>query len=130
MPRKKDKLVRVTAVEILPPESSSSLLVEQDTRLQRLVQEEVARILVQKENNLLQPWFTSAAFAQEVRRQQTVEERFKFADFFEGEGCLRCRRHTPQHAGNGLCLRCRNWFVYKLKHYMKKRRERTQRGER
>ncbi len=63
MPRKKDKLVRVTAVEILPPESSSSLLVEQDARLQRLVQEEVARILAQKENNLLQPWFTSSAFA-------------------------------------------------------------------
>ena len=130
MPRKKDKLVRVTAVEILPPESSSSLLVEQDARLQRIVQEEVARILVQKENNLLQPWFTSSAFAQEVRRQQTVEERFKFADFFESEGCLRCRKHTPQHAGNGLCLRCRNWFVYKLKQYMKMRRQRTQRGER
>ena len=130
MARRKDKLIRVAAVEILPPESSSSLLVEQDARLQRLVQEEVARILVQKENNLLQPWFTSAAFAQEVRRQQTVEERFKFADFFEGEGCLRCRRHTPQHAGNSLCQRCRPWFVDKLKHHMKKRRERTQRGER
>ncbi len=130
MTQRKEKLVRVTAVEILPPESSSSLLVEQDARLQRLVQEEVARILVQKENNLLQPWFTSPAFAQEVRRQQTVEERFKFADFFEGEGCLRCRRHTPQHAGNSLCLRCRNWFMYRLKHHMKKRRERTQRGER
>ena len=130
MTQGKEKLVRVTAVEILPPESSSSLLVEQDARLQRIVQEEVARILVQKENNLLQPWFTSPAFAQEVRRQQTVEERFKFADFFEGEGCLRCRRHTPQHAGNGLCLRCRAWFVYRLKHYMKNRRQRTQRGER
>ena len=130
MARRKDKLVRVTAVEILPPESSSSLLVEQDVRLQRLVQEEVARILVQKENNLLQPWFTSPAFAQEVRRQQTVEERFKFADFFEGEGCLRCRRKTHQHAGNSLCQRCRPWFVDKLKHHMKKRRERTQRGER
>ena len=130
MPRRKDKLVRVTAVEILPHESSSSLLVEQDARLQRLVQEEVARILAQKENNLLQPWFTSPAFAQEVRRQQTVEERFKFADFFEWEGCLRCRKQTPQHAGNGLCLRCRNWFVYRLKHHMKKRRQRTQRGER
>ena len=130
MTQRKDKLVRVTAVEILPPESSSSLLVEQDARVQRLVQEEVARILVQKENNLLQPWFTSPAFAQEVRRQQTVEERFKFSDFFDGEGCLRCRRQTPQHAGNSLCLRCRNWFVYRLKHYMKMRRQRTQRGER
>ncbi|KKK58074.1 hypothetical protein LCGC14_3048090 [marine sediment metagenome] len=130
MTQMKEKLVRVTAVEILPPESSSSLLVEQDARLQRIVQEEVARILVQKENNLLQPWFTSPAFAQEVRRQQTVEERFKFADFFEGEGCLRCRKQTPQHAGNSLCLRCRNWFVYRLKHHMKKRRQRTERGER
>ena len=130
MARRKEKLVRVTAVEILPPESSSSLLVEQNARVQRIVQEEVARILVQKENNLLQPWFTSPAFAQEVRRQQTVEERFKFADFFEVEGCLRCRKQTPQHAGNGLCLRCRNWFVYRLKHHMKKRRQRTQRGER
>ena len=130
MARRNSKLVRVTAVEILPPESSSSLLVEQDVRLQRLVQEEVARILVQKENNLLQPWITSPAFAQEVRRQQTVEERFKFSDFFEGEGCLRCRRKTHQHAGNSLCQRCRPWFVDKLKHHMKKRRQRTQRGER
>ncbi len=130
MPRKKDKLVRVTAVEILPPESSSRLLVEQDARFKRIVQEEVAQLLVQKEGNLLQPWFTSPAFAQEVRRQQTVEERFKFSDFFEGEGCLRCRRRTHQHAGNSLCQRCRPWFVDKLKHHMKKRRERTQRGER
>ncbi len=130
MARRKDKLIRVAAVEILPPESSSSLLVEQDARMQRFVQEEVARILVQKENNLLQPWFTSPAFAQEVRRQQTVEERFKFADFFEVYGCLRCRRKSPQHAGNALCLRCRNWFVEKLKRCMKERRQRTQRGER
>ena len=130
MAQRKDKLVRVTAVEILPPESSSSFLVEQDARVQRLVQEEVARILAQKENNLFQPWFTSRVFAQEVRRQQTVEERYKFSDFFEGEGCLRCRSQTPQHAGNSLCLRCRNWYAGKLKYYMKKRRERTQRGER
>ena len=123
MAQRKDELVRVTAVEILPPESSSRLLTEQDARLQRLVQEEVARILAQKENNLFQPWFTSRVFAQEVRRQQTVEERFKFADFFEGEGCLRCRGQAPQHAGNSLCLRCRNWYADKLKYYMRKRRE-------
>ena len=126
MARRKDKLIRVAAVEILPPELQSLRAPEDHVR--RIAREEAARLLA--EEDIIAPWFTSRAFAQEVRRQQTVEERFKFADFFEGEGCLRCRRHTPQHAGNSLCLRCRNWFVYKLKHYMKKRRQRTQRGER
>ena len=126
MTQRKDKLIRVAAVEILPPELQSLRAPEDHVR--RIAREEAARLLA--EEDIIAPWFTSAAFAQEVRRQQTVEERFKFADFFEGEGCLRCRRQTPQHAGNSLCLRCRNWFVYRLKHHMKKRRQRTERGER
>ena len=127
---RKNNLIVATQIEVLPPDTSPRLPVEQTIRVQQIVQEEVAKILAQTDNNLLQPWITSPAFAQEVRRQQTVEERFKFSDFFEGEGCLRCRRRTHQHAGNSLCQRCRPWFVDKLKHHMKKRRERTQRGER
>ena len=127
---RKNNLIVATQIEVLPPDTAPRFPVEQTTLVQQIVQEEVAKIIAQKDNNLVQPWITSPAFAQEVRRQQTVEERFKFSDFFEGEGCLRCRRKSHQHAGNSLCLRCRAWFVYRLKHYMKERRQRTQRGER
>ena len=126
MERKNGNLIIATEIEVLPPELES--VRAPDDRMRRIAREEAVRLLA--EEDIIAPWLTTPKVAQEIRRLQSVENRNKFAYFFESEGCLRCKRHTPQHAGNGLCLRCRAWFVYRLKHHMKKRRQRTQRGER
>jgi len=70
---------------------------------------------------LLEPWFRNRQETLALKRLQTLQERQKFADFFEQSGCLRCATKNKPHQGQGLCTSCHNWFRSQLERAMRAR---------
>ena len=106
MARRKDELVPVEPVEVLPPEVQPVALSLAEAKIQALVQREVAEALVQREGMQFEPWFRSRRVAEEIRRLQTVPERRVSAACYERWGCMICRTTSRPHTSHGMCGRC------------------------
>jgi hypothetical protein len=74
--------------------------------IQKLVQQQVAEALAQREAVVFEPFFRSRQVAYELRRLQSVPEQKKWSVYFERHGCQQCKRADLIHAGNGYCPRC------------------------
>jgi len=103
--------MRNNRIEVLP--SPQELLREPMRReeIARLVQQQVAEIMAERDALVFEPFFRSRQVAHELKRLQTVPEQEKFSISYERYGCMICESHATPHAGNGLCQSCRaKWF--------------------
>jgi protein-arginine kinase activator protein McsA len=106
MPRKKENRRRQPDAEIV---SSPTMIrrTELDAcTIQKLVQQQVAEALAQREAAAFEPFFRSRQVAYELRRLQCVPEQKKWSVYYERYGCQQCKRADLIHAGNGYCPRC------------------------
>jgi hypothetical protein len=106
MASKREQLVKVEAVEVLPPDVQPVGPPAEEAKLQALVRREIAEARVQNEGMLFEPWFRSRRVAEEIRRLQTVPERRVSAACYERWGCMICRTKSRPHAGHSMCGRC------------------------
>jgi hypothetical protein len=106
MPQKKDNRRRQPDAEIIfSPGMIRRTQVDVGT-LQKLVQQQVAEALTQREAVVFEPFFRSRQVAYELRRLQSVPEQKKWRLYYERHGCQQCKRTDLIHAGNGYCPRC------------------------
>ena len=77
----------------------------------KLVQQQVAEALAQREAAVFEPFFRSRQVAYELRRLQSAPERKKWSVYYERHGCQQCKRADLTHAGNGYCTRCYSRMV-------------------
>ena len=83
--------------------------------IQKLVQQQVAEVLAQREAAVFEPFFRSRQVAYELRRLQSVPEQKKWSVYFERHGYQQCKRADLIHAGNGYCPCCYSRMGYILK---------------
>jgi hypothetical protein len=106
MPRKKGNRRRQPDVEIFSsPGMIRRTQIDAGT-IQKLVQQQVAEALAQREAAVFEPFFRSRQVAYELRRIQSVPEKKKWSVYHERYGCQQCKRADLIHAGNGYCPRC------------------------
>ncbi len=90
--------------------------------LARLVKEQIAEILTQKDKLLFEPFFRSQQVSWELRRLLTVPEWKKWGAYFDRWGCLRCRTKEKARAGCGFCGTCKALILYRLDSIMSGRK--------
>lgn len=79
----------------------------QRAEIARLVQQQVAEIMAERDALVFEPFFRSRQVAYELKRLQSVPEQEKFSVCYERYGCLKCETHDRPHGGNWLCVNCR-----------------------
>jgi hypothetical protein len=98
--------VTIVKAELMPsPESILRPGVDKAI-LDRIVQQQVAKIMAERESTTLEPFFRSRQIAYEIKRLQTVPEQDSWRVFFERHGCLYCHSKERIHGGAGMCVRC------------------------
>jgi len=106
MPQKKENRRRQPNAEIIfSPGMIRRTQVDAST-LQKLVQQQVAEALAQRDAAVFEPFFRSRQVAYELRRLQSVPEQKKWSVYYERHGCQQCKSADLIHAGNGYCPRC------------------------
>jgi hypothetical protein len=105
---RKAKDIPTVRVEILPPEPKSPKKKAQDAAdlIKRLVQEQVAEVLANRDDFLFRPFFDSKKVADELRRLQTVPEHLSWGRVFAMHGCIICGEGVRGHTGCGCCDIC------------------------
>jgi hypothetical protein len=99
-------------IEILPSPQHMLQAPIRREEVQRLVQEQVAQIMAERDAIAFEPFFRSRQVAYELKRLQSVPEQEKFRIAYDRYGCLDCKTQDRPHAGNGMCNKCRaKWFV-------------------
>jgi len=106
---------RAIRMEVLPSPAEAARLPLQRAELDRLVQEKVAEILQARDEFMFEPWFRSRKVAYELKRLQTVSEQRTFTIYFERFGCLICETRERIHGGRGMCVRCYQNTLGRLK---------------
>ena len=107
MPRKKTE-IQTIRVEVIPPEKPNApRLGSEDAKklLKRLVEQQVAEIMANRDEFLFQP-FRAKKIADEIRRFPTVPERNKWNGHYNRWGCLRCNTREVPHCSVGMCSNC------------------------
>jgi hypothetical protein len=106
MPQKKENRRRQPDAEIISsPGMIRQTQIDAGT-IRKLVQQQVAEVLAQREAAVFEPFFRSRQVAYELRRLQSVPERKKWNVYYQRHGCQQCKRADLIHAGNGYCPRC------------------------
>ncbi len=114
MARKKNQLVRVSRVEVLPPEVRSVSPPRGEGKLQQYIQHHVAELLARREDGIFQPFFQSRRIYQELKKLQSVPEQRKWSMYFSRYGCLVCKTKKRPHSSCGMCMRCKMLVVQRL----------------
>ncbi len=122
MASKREQLVKVERVEVLPSEVQPVALSLAEAKLQAVVQQQLAEALAQKDGILIEPFFRTRRVAEEIRRLQTVPERKKWAAYYERWNCLRCGTNSRPHTSHGMCSRCTVQIVQRLKEIVRELR--------
>ncbi len=112
MAKRRNQLVRVSRVEVLPPDVRS--VGPSETKLQRYIQHHVAELLAQREDGIFQPFFQSRRIYQELKKLQSVPEQRKWSMYFSRYGCLFCKSKKRPHSSCGMCLRCKMCVAQRL----------------
>jgi hypothetical protein len=105
MPQKKENRRRPAAEIMFSPGITRQTQIDAST-IRKLVQQQVAEALAQREAVVFEPFFRSRQVAYELRRLQSAPERRKWSVYYERHGCQQCKRADLIHAGNGYCPRC------------------------
>jgi hypothetical protein len=99
--------VELVTAELIPSPAMQAETNVKRSQIQKLVQEQVAKILANRDDFVMEPWFRTRQVAHELRRLQTVPERKSWHLVYEWGGCIICKSSELPHAGNGMCTRCR-----------------------
>lgn len=110
MRRKKQIIIQTELLPPAPHTARSDL-----DALERLVIERVNAILADREDLILQPFFSTKKVADELRRLQTVPETRKWAFYFARWGCLICGTKRTIHCASGMCQSCKVRTTHRLK---------------
>jgi hypothetical protein len=116
VPKKKTD-IQTIRVEVVPPEKPNApRLGYEDAKklLKRLVEQQVAEILANRDEFLFQPFFERKKIADEIKRLQTVPERYKWSRYYDRWGCLRCNTREVPHCSLGMCSRCHGLIKQRL----------------
>ena len=100
----KNRNVATVTTELLPPEPPKAAT--EVAQIARIVKEQVAAILADREDLTLRPFFDTHNLAAELRRLQKMPARRKWAVYFERHGCLICRTKRAFHMACGMCNTC------------------------
>ena len=103
MPKTKTHTV---SVELLRPAQPPTPPPQTGELLEKLIRQQVAEILAQRDTFMFEPFFRSRQVAFEIRRLQTVPEQRKWRIYFDRFGCLYCHIKRAHHASQGMCERC------------------------
>lgn len=95
-------------VEVLPSPTAIVLarIGVNKAEFQRVLQEQVAEIMAERDAFVFEPFFRSRQIAYELKRLQTVPEQRKWTIYFERYGCMICETRKLIHIGNGMCRNC------------------------
>ena len=116
----KNQLVKVEAVEILPPEARlPASLPTTPAEMNRLMEQKFAELLARRDDGMMHPYFESRRVYQELKRHQSVPEQRKWAVYFSRFGCTRCKTKKRPHSSCGMCLRCKMQVAQQLKSIVK-----------
>jgi hypothetical protein len=76
----------------------------------------------QKDNeDLLLPWFLTVRSMLAIRANVPKHYQKRMRNYFDDYGCLRCGLSRSRHRGNGLCLRCGEMILARLKRSYERR---------
>ena len=106
MPQKRANRRRQPDAEIISSPGMTRRTQVDVATIQKLVQQQVAEALAQREAAVFEPFFRSRQVAYELRRLQSVPEQKKWSVYYERHGCQQCKRADLIHASNGYCPRC------------------------
>ena len=107
MARRKDQLVKVEPVEILPPEARLPAgLPTTAAEFDRLLEQKFAELLARRDDGIFQPYFQSRRLYQELRKLQSVSEQRAWAVHYERHTCTHCWSRERPHRACGMCTRC------------------------
>jgi hypothetical protein len=107
MAQRKDQLVKVEAVEILPPEARlPASLPTTPAEFDRMMERKFAELLARRDDTAFQPYLQRRCVYQELRKLQSVPERRVWAVVYERHSCTHCRTKERPHSACGLCTRC------------------------
>ena len=107
MARRKDQLVKVEAVEVLPPEARlPASLPTTPAEFDRLLEQKFAELLARRDDTAFRPYLQSRRVYQELRKLQSVPERRVWAVVYERHSCTHCRTRERPHSACGLCTLC------------------------
>jgi hypothetical protein len=112
------KEIQPIRVEVMPPENSNdSRVTPTDAKelLKKLVEQQVAEILAQRDEFLFQPFFHAKKVSDQIRRLQTMPEQQKWNRYYERYGCLICNTHEVPHGSLGMCVNCHGRTAQRLK---------------
>lgn len=126
MPQKKRNRRQQPDAEIIFSPGMSRLTQVDAGTLQKLVQQQVAEALAQREAAVFEPFFRSRQVAYELRRLQSVPEQKKWSVYYERHGCQQCKGADRIHAGNGYCPRCYSHMCRILKGIIRELSERKE----
>ena len=107
MAPKKNQLVKVEPVEILPPEVRlPARLPTTAAEFDRMMEQKFAEMLARRDDTAFQPYLQGRRLYQELRKLQTVPERRAWAVQYERHSCTHCRTQVRPHRACGLCTLC------------------------
>jgi hypothetical protein len=103
----KNQLVKVEAVEVLPPDVRLPAgLPTTPAEMDRLMEQKFAEMLARRDDTAFQPYLQSRRVYQELRKLQSVPERRVWAVVYERHSCTHCRSRERPHCACGLCTLC------------------------
>ncbi len=107
MAPRKNQLVKVEPVEILPPAARlPASLPTTPAELDRRMEQKFAEMLARRDDTAFQPYLQRRAVYQELRKLQSVPERRVWAVVYERHSCTHCRTRERPHSACGLCTLC------------------------
>lgn len=80
-----------------------------------LIERKLAKMAKESVNTILEPFFQSKTVSDEMRRRQTIAERARWGLYFQKFGCLTCETKTAPHIGCGMCAKCYQRTVGRLR---------------
>lgn len=104
--------------EIIPARRTASVAaraMDAQAMLKKIVEQQVAEIMANRDDLLFQPFLQSRRVADELRRLQTVPELRKWSVYYVRHGCLVCGAKTKSYAGCGMCGACYQRTAKRLK---------------
>jgi hypothetical protein len=109
----------IEAIEAMVDSAVQSRLVEwfararRSTRWQQRNEVAIVADMLAREG-LFEPWFQRRQMSVAIRQRQTNPQLHKWTEFMTRYGCLICHDRTREHAGQGMCQKCRNLVVGRL----------------
>ena len=107
MAPRKNQLVKVEPVEVLPPEARlPARLPTTPVEFDRMMERKFAELLARRDDGIIQPYFQNRRVYQALKRLQSVPEQRAWAVHYERYSCTHCWTNERPHRACGMCTRC------------------------